>query len=197
MGREVQCACRRGEDSGAVKALLESDEIIVRGPIKLRARLAEIDSAEVDAEGLHFSVGGDQVALLMGATEAELWLQKIKAPPKSLRDKLGLSDEAKAYVVGQVDDTALRSALDGFTATTAARMIIAIARDERQVAAAAEAAKHLVAGATIWIVYEKGKNSVFGETRVRDAMRTLGYVDTKVAAVSARLTASRFSSRKR
>jgi hypothetical protein len=193
VGREIQCTCRWGEQTGAVKALLESDELIVRGVIRQRVRLADVKRMQADAEGLHFSAGHDRVTLLVGATEAERWLKKIKTPPPSLRSKLGLSHEAKALVVGQVNDSALKQALDGYTATTAATIVVAVTGEERQLKAAVQAAKRLAAGTAIWIVYEKGKNSVFGETRVREGMRALGYVDTKVASVSAALTASRFS----
>ena len=193
MGREVQCTCRWGDHSGVVKALLESDEIIVRGEIKGRIRLVELKHLQVDAAGLHFAAGRDQIALLMGVTEAERWVKKIKTPQPSLRDKLGLSNEAKALVVGRIGDAALADALGGFAATTDAKMVVAIAREQRHLVAATQMAKRLTAGAAIWIVYEKGKNSIFGETRVRESMRALGYVDTKVASVSATLTASRFS----
>src|ERR1700722_7356686 len=103
MGREVRCTCRWGAQSGAVTALLESEEIIIRGAIKQRVWLAEAKGLKSDADGLHFTVGENQVVLLMGAAEAERWLKKVNTPPPSLRDKLGLGGTVKALVVGQVD----------------------------------------------------------------------------------------------
>jgi hypothetical protein len=39
----------------------------------------------------------------------------------------------------------------------------------------------------------KGRDAVFGERAVRDAMRNLGHVDTRVCAVSAMHSATRYS----
>jgi hypothetical protein len=49
---------------------------------------------------------------------------------------------------------------------------------------------------TLWIVYPKGAKSEVKESGVRDILRSYGFVDTKVASVSARLTALRFVKRK-
>ena len=195
MGREVQCRCRWAAQTSAVKALLESDEIIIRGEIKRRVPLAEARHLRVDAGGLHFVVGSDQVTISMAESEAEHWLKKMTAPPPSLREKLGLRDGAKALVIGQVSDAALKKALHGHTTSISgdARMVIMIAQDESHLAVAASAHKRLAASAPLWIVYTKGKSSTFGETRVREGMRALKYIDTKVASVSTTLTASRFS----
>ena len=195
MGREVQCACRWGGESGAVKALLESDEIIVRGDIKHRVRLAQITNARVDDEGLQFTVGGHAVTLAMTGSEATHWQKKINTPPPSLREKLGLKGSSKALVLGEINDASLREALEGFTATTPkdAAMVIALAQDDGQLAAAAQAHSLLATNSFVWIVHGKGKATRFGETPVREGMRSRGFIDTKVAAVSASLTASRFS----
>ena len=48
----------------------------------------------------------------------------------------------------------------------------------------------------LWIVYPKGANSEVKESGLRDLLRSRGFVDTKVASVSARLTALRFVKRK-
>jgi hypothetical protein len=197
MGREVQCLCRWGAEAGIVKALLESDEIIIRGAIKHRVRLAEIRHMQADAAGLQFTAGRDRVTLSMPREEGARWFKKINAPPPSLRDKLGLGDAVKALVVGEISDVTLKEALDGCTATSDAKIVIAIARNDRQLAAAARTYHRLAAGTAIWIVYEKGKDAKFGETLVRAGMRAMGYVDTKVASVSTGLTASRFSTKKK
>ena len=47
----------------------------------------------------------------------------------------------------------------------------------------------------LWIVYEKGADSAVGETAVRTTLREQGFVDTKIASVSAKLTALRFVKR--
>jgi hypothetical protein len=101
-------------------------------------------------------------------------------------------------VIGPVSDAALKEALHGYTASRSsdARMVIAVTQNDRHLADAVRAHKLLDAGAALWVVYVKGKSSSFGETRVRDGLRAMGYVDTKVASVSTELTASRFSLKK-
>ena len=46
--------------------------------------------------------------------------------------------------------------------------------------------------APLWIVYPKGPASPLKESVVRELLRSLGFIDTKVASVSAKLTALRF-----
>lgn len=45
MGRETTCTCRVGREIVVVKALLESDSAILRGPLKRRWPLAALQSA--------------------------------------------------------------------------------------------------------------------------------------------------------
>jgi hypothetical protein len=48
----------------------------------------------------------------------------------------------------------------------------------------------------LWIVYPKGPTSEVKESLLRVLLRTHGLIDTKVASVSAKLTAIRFVKRK-
>jgi hypothetical protein len=54
----------------------------------------------------------------------------------------------------------------------------------------------LPGGSQIWIIHGKGRETAFGEARVRQGMRSGGFVDSKVAAVSQGLTANRYSKKK-
>jgi hypothetical protein len=54
--------------------------------------------------------------------------------------------------------------------------------------------QHL-AGKPLWIAYAKGAGAAFGEGPVRAQMRQAGFVDVKVSAVSAALSATRFQPR--
>ena len=45
----------------------------------------------------------------------------------------------------------------------------------------------------IWIVYPKGAGKPIGETEIRDTLRRVGLMDTKVASVSEVLTTLRFN----
>jgi len=195
MGREVTCSCQWNGETGEVKALLESTEIILRGEIKRRVPLADVSDAAANDVGLRFKAGRNLVSLEMGASEATRWVKKLSMPLPSLRNKLGLGGDAKAFVTGPISDETLSVALNGATTAKAAnaRLIIACAVDEAQIEAAIAAHAKLEPGCAIWIVHGKGRQAAFGEAKVREAMRSRGFIDTKVSAVSAALTATRYS----
>jgi len=195
MGREVTCMCRTNADEGKVKAHLEADQIILRGNTRRVIALATVSDVRAEGEAVHFQVGDDRIVLEMGVREAALWAAKMTTPPPALSKKLGLSPSSKALTVGPVDDPALQEALQGTVTRKAAeaKMLIATVADEDGLAEAVQSHARLPDGAPLWIVYRKGPKSTFGEQQVRDAMRSQGFVDNKVAAVSAQLTAARFS----
>lgn len=197
MGREVLCKGRWNSQAGEVKALLESREIILRGHLKMRIPISAISEVRVDDEGLRFKVGGDQVVLELGTGEAVQWAKKMTAPPPTLRDRLGISAAAKALVLGRIKDAVLKDALrDVHTRVPAdAKMVVAVVQDEDELATAARAHGALPSKSAIWIIHDKGPGTTFGEAQVRASMRSRGFVDTKVAAVSATLTATRYSKR--
>jgi hypothetical protein len=51
-------------------------------------------------------------------------------------------------------------------------------------------------GVALWLIYPKGQGHALREADVRSAARAVGLIDTKVASVSASLTALRFIKRK-
>jgi hypothetical protein len=59
-----------------------------------------------------------------------------------------------------------------------------------------QAMKQLLTGIPIWFVYPKGPGHPLNETAIRTLLRSNGMMDTKVASVSAKLTALRFNLRK-
>jgi hypothetical protein len=56
-----------------------------------------------------------------------------------------------------------------------------------------QANSHAVRGVPLWIIYPKGEKT--SESSVRNSLRSRGFIDTKVASVSAKLTALRFLKR--
>jgi hypothetical protein len=195
VGRQIRCQCRWNSDAGEVKALLESREIILRGHFRAHIPLASITQVRVDQEGLRFKVSQDQVVFQLDASEAVHWARKITMPPPALRDKMGMSATAKALVFGRVRDAVLKEALrDMHTRIPAdARMVVAVVKDDEGLATAIRAHGALRETSSIWVVHEKGPEAGFGESRVRERMRSHGFIDTKVATVSSTLTATRYS----
>ena len=191
MGREAVCPCRWGADKGEVKALLESHELILRGEIKRKVAVADLKSVTVDGDDLRFKVGRESVALRLGAKDAASWAKKIATPPPSLKEKLGLKEGAKALAIGPLKDAVLAEALKGATTTSATKAALAVAviENDKDLAKAISACPPAT---PIWIVHRKGKAATFGDTPIRAAMRAKGFMDTKVSAVSADFSATRY-----
>ena len=110
MGREATCDCTFDGTTAKVKALLETNEIILRGPIRLTAPLKALKSIRVESETLCFSLDKHPIQLHLGAKAAESWAKKLKTPPPTLADKLGITGKT-IRTIGPIDDKALLSAL--------------------------------------------------------------------------------------
>ncbi|MGE4062169.1 MAG: hypothetical protein AB7E79_02270 [Rhodospirillaceae bacterium] len=169
MGREAVCACDWAGQRGEVWALLETHELILRGDIKKKVPIAGLKSVRVAGDDLVFKVGPASVALTLGAQTATSWAKKIAAPPPSLKDKLGLKDGDKAFVIGAVTDAALAAALKGATTKTAAAAKVAVTQIENE-KDLVKALRACPAGTPIWVIHRKGKASPYGEAPVRTLM---------------------------
>jgi hypothetical protein len=204
MGREAQCVC---EWSGAaarakalrVKAILEPPELILRGEMKRRIPFSAMKQIAAEGARLRFRVDGESVSLQLGAAQAVKWAEALLKPPPTLAQKLGILPGSAVRVLGILDDDALRDALaDALIAGRGAADVV-VARvnalaDIRD--AWKKAAAQVAAGAALWMVYPKGSGHAVHETDVRGAGLAAGFVDVKVAADSAQLTALKFVRRK-
>lgn len=195
MGREAQVACTIGTHTEGVKVLLESTELILRGPtLRRRYPRAALQQLQVAGEALQFSAAGEHVSLALGAPQARKWLDQISRPPPTLAAKLGVSATQPAMVVGPAaDDAALAAALHGATTTDpqAAAMLLAVVLCADDLARAV-ALHARMAAAALWVVHVKGRSSALGDAAIRADLRARGYVDHKTSAVSERLTATRW-----
>lgn len=196
MGREAVARCAIGAQSEDVKALLESRELILRGAaLKRRYALADLQRPRVEGDALCFEAGAEAVALQLGAAEAARWLQRITTPPPTLAAKLGIGPESPAAVFGSVDDDAeLAAALQGARCEDPqqASVLVAVVLTAEELAAALRLHAGLPCRG-LWLVHAKGgKSAALGDGAIREALRALGYKDTKSCAVSERLTATRY-----
>jgi hypothetical protein len=192
MGKEAAIRAEVGDSSGDVRALLERDELILRGEIRRRFSRTVLEDLQVADGVLSFTGAGQPVRLHLGDAAAT-WHTAITTPPPSLRAKIGLARGAKALLHGACDDADLASALDGVLTedgTEAAMLVACITGPEDLAAAVAVQARY--PRLPIWAVYPKGRNVPFGDSAIREALRANGFRDTKSCAVSARLTATRY-----
>ncbi|MQP68037.1 hypothetical protein GE253_22220 [Niveispirillum sp. SYP-B3756] len=191
MGREAITHANVGRESGEVKALLESTELILRGAIKRRFAKSAITDVRVTDKGLAFVCAGEGTTLALGVATATLWAKALAKEPPSLKAKLGLTDGVLALVLGQWNDDALSTALAGARTDdpAAAAMVIACVSCADDLAMA----RQVTTGRPIWTLYPKGGATPFGDAAIRNDMRAHGFRDTKSCAVSTLLTATRYN----
>jgi hypothetical protein len=195
MGREATCDCTFSGTKAKVKALLETNEIILRGGIRMTAPLNALKNIRVESETLCFDLDKRSFQLHLGAKAAESWAKKLKAPPPTLADKLGIRGKT-VRIIGTIEDKALLSALTSAALIRAeAPDLILSCVDTPEILASTlrEAKKQLARSISIWLVYRKGPGHLINEKLIRSTLRALGYMDTKVASVSEHLTALRFN----
>jgi hypothetical protein len=191
MGREARCRVRATGREVDAKVLLETDELIVRGDLRLRLPFAALTRVEARCGTLLVDGPDGPVEIDVGEKEAERWAARIRNPP-TLRQRLGLADDATVALLGAPDD-ALRDAL-GRSAPAGpdrADAVFASIEDRDGLDQVPALAEGLRRDASLWIVYPKGRKDV-READVLAAGRAAGLKDTRVARVSATHTGLRF-----
>ena len=199
MGREAACTCDWAGTVAEVKALLETNELILRGEIRRRVPFSEMQRVKVQADCLCFRVGREAVQLVLGASAAAKWAAIITSPPPSLARKLGITEKTVVRTIGVVENDELNTALAEAVriAEKGADLIVACVDSPEALRAAFKQARSaLVKGVPIWMVYAKGPGHPLNEEAIRDFLRGNGMMDTKVASVSNRQTALRFNLRR-
>jgi hypothetical protein len=199
MGREAMCTCIRNHRENNVKALLEPPELILRGEVRRRIPLARMQSVHADGDLLRFTIENESFALSLGKPMAAKWAEALLKPPPTLAKKLGITPETTVHLIGSADDPALKSALTDAKGVSRRNGDLILARVDTPAHmqdALTNAADQLAAGVPIWLIYRKGPGHPLNENLVRTAALAAGIVDTKVAAVSAELSALRFVKRR-
>jgi len=194
MGIEATCRVETEGGAGEARVLLETDEIVVRGPLGTRIPLVTVTGALVDGRRLIVSHEGTRTVLHLGP-EAARWADRI-LHPRSRLEKLGVKPGMVVSVQG-VSDVLLRAEL---TAAGAAPSWGRLRRDcdlvflgveqDGDVARIAKAIPSLRQNGAIWVIHPKGKDGV-RDTTIFAAARTAGLVATKVAKFSATHTAEK------
>jgi hypothetical protein len=198
MGREAICRCKWGAEEAECKVLLEGSELIVR--LGLRRRVARTEMTDVAARGskLLFNVGHDHVELHLGAEAAQRWAKAITSPLPTLASKLGVSPSTRLSVIGEIQSQELKAAV-AEAKPARGREVDLILICVNSVLELNLALDQCFTAETccgpLWIVYPKGASSEIRESDLRGILRSHGFIDTKVASVSAKLTALRFVSR--
>lgn len=190
MGREAEGhAVWRGA-SGAVKALLESDGIILRGEVRGKLPRAGLMDWRVEGEDLCLRSEGEPLILTLGAKEAAAWVKALEKPLPSLAAKLGVSATARAWVIGGPAPEEIAVAVAGAETSgpDGAALIVAVLTGPEDLEAALAAGQ--THGLRVWCVHGKGKAAAVSDAMVRAAFRGAGWTDIKASAVSEGFTAT-------
>ncbi|WP_162601180.1 DUF3052 family protein [Occallatibacter savannae] len=199
MGREATCTCAWNGKKSTVKALIEPPELILRGELRRRVPIGQMQFIKAERGQLHFTFSGESVTLFLGEEHAAKWADALLRPPPTLAKKLGITAETIIWMIGSIDDESLKSALAQAKAVSKSEgdLILAPVDTPAELhSALMRAANQLITGTPIWFIYPKGPGHPLNENLVRSTALAAGIVDTKVASVSPTLTALRFNKRR-
>lgn len=194
MGREVVCYGTGTAGSGEGRLLLETNELIFRGPARVRIPLAEVREARAAGHRLVVRYEGGSMDFEVGP-DAEKWAARIKEPRGRL-DKLGIKADSTVSVVG-VKDAALKAELAGSGATVShgrvrrGSTVVLLGAESVQDLARLAAIRDAIASAGgIWVIHRRGPGAL-KDVEIFAAGKALGLVSNKVMRFSETHSADR------
>jgi hypothetical protein len=192
MGNESLCRIDYDGVSHEARALLETEEVIIRGALRLRVPFRELREAAAADGVLRLRWPDHELRIHLGG-EAAKWAEKIRNP-KSVLDKLGIKAGQKVSVIGAIEhfeeleaksgdvSRKLRKESDVIFFSAAARA------DLDRLPALREA---LRPDGALWVIRPKGVKEIT-EADVMAAGKAVGLVDVKVVKFSETHTAEKF-----
>jgi hypothetical protein len=190
VGNEALCRVDYGGQSAEAKVLLETDELIVRGAIKLRIPFKEMERVAADGGVLTFRWRGYEARMAVG-THAAKWADKIRNP-KSVIDKLGVKPGQRVSIIGGLDgglagQIELRSGDVTRKLRDSSDIIFFATGRREELSKLGRLRQALAADGAIWVIRPKGTKAIT-DADVIAAGRAAGLVDVKVARVSETLS---------
>jgi len=195
--RDVDGATREADDAAV---LLETDELIVRGPARVRIPRASITDVRAAKGTLTVTHAAGTLSLVLGP-DAEKWRARVAEAPKPLIDKLDVKPGAKVCVLGVADDAflaSLRERTPDVTASpraTGCDVIFLTVERDADLPRIAKAVSALAERGALWVVHPKGPGGVL-DTAIFAAGNDVGLTATKVARWSATHTAEKLVRRR-
>jgi hypothetical protein len=194
MGAEAKCRLHVGTVVHEGIALLETDELLFRGPIRVKIPLKSITAVNA-ADGRLVVRHADDDAVFELGDVAPRWAEKIRSP-RSLIDKLDVKPGHRVSVVGTRDDDFLRQLGERTGAVTTGRfakdsnVVFLGAATEKDLERLPRALESIVENGAIWVIHPKGKGAL-KDTEIFAAGKRLGLTATKVARFSETHTAEK------
>jgi hypothetical protein len=199
MGLEVKCIVRVGGAAHRGTALLETEELLFRGPARLKIPFASITGLDAVAGVLRVTHAGGTADFELGDV-AEKWAERIRSP-RSLLDKLGAKPGMVVSLIGEFDADFMRdlerrvSALSQGHARQGSDLIFFLADEAAQLERLSALEPALATGGAIWVVHPKGKGAL-KDTEIFAAGEPLGLTATKVVRFSETHTGEKLVRRK-
>jgi hypothetical protein len=188
MGREARCVVRREGEQAEAKALLETDELIVRAPFKISVPRGAITAARADGDRLTVEWPQGAVELELGEREAARWANDI-ANPKTVADKLGVKAGQRVLVVG---DSVGELVGAGTPVDHGPADVVFVAVEAPADLGLIGSMQHEIArDGSIWAIRPKGRPDLT-EAMVIAAGRDAGLTDIKIARISETHTGMKF-----
>ena len=193
MGSEVVTRVEIGSEAAEAKALLETEEVIVRGAIKARIPFSEAKDVAADGGVLRLRWNSRDVRIHVGK-DAPKWAEKIRNP-KSVLDKLGVKAGQRVSVVGAVDDGFLAELEERGTDLSRrlrrdSDIVFFAATRREDLSRLGELRRSLLPAGAVWVIRPKGTPAI-NDNDVMAAAKAAGLVDVKVARFSATHTAEK------
>ena len=188
MGREARCAVSHHGQEAEAKALLETDELIVRSPFRLSVRRASIRSATAAGDALAVVYDDGTLTLLLGEREAAKWAADI-ANPKTLADKLGVKAGQRVRLVGAADAELVGAG--HLIADGEADVVFLAAETPAALEQIVSLRDQIARDGAIWVIRPKGRDDLT-EGMVIAAGRGAGMHDLKIARISNTHTGMKF-----
>jgi hypothetical protein len=182
------------EQSGTCKVLIETDALILRGDVRASVSRDAITGVTVRNGTVHVFSRRGTISIVLG-NSAEKFAAKLREPPKTRLEKIGIGTESRVVVNG-LSDASFRdeTAAVGATAVTRAgkdESLIVIGVDTAtELTKIAAAAKSLAPSGALWVVHPKGATGV-KDTDIFAAGKNAGLTYVKVARFSETHTAEK------
>ena len=195
MGRELQCRAKSGGKWIAGKALLETNEVIFRGDLRLKIPMSALESVSARNGELYLKWSGQSAVFELG-DQAEKWAHAI-LHPKSTAEKLGIKPGltiSALHLAGDATMNDARKVAASFAEVKPLKnsdMIFFGATTASDLGGLNKLLPSLAANGALWVVYPKGRKDIT-ELHVLEAGRATGLLDIKVVSYSAIHTALKF-----
>jgi hypothetical protein len=179
---------------GVAKILLETDDLIVRGPVRVKIPRADIREVTARGETVTVRHAGGVLSLMLGGV-AQKFADKLLAPPKTRLEKMEIVGGAAVVVLNFPDKTfvAELKALGvrvSTRATTESNLIVLGVQKTGDLPRIAAAARSLAPAGALWVVHPKGTAGV-KDTDIFGHAARAGLTYTKVARFSETHTAEK------